>query len=637
MALVKTEKLPSPTGGPAPDKAPAMTKKALAPPARTPDRQNQLSERLAAAAAETAAGLAEASAAAEELRQAMEQIAAGAEEAAGGSQEQLAAIKSVQENLTAARMQAEAARRRSESLQVTLTESAVQITASVRAIERNAERQSASLGTIEELQRRAQDIGEITQTVSRLSDQTNLLALNAAIEAARAGDHGQGFAVVAEEVRSLAENSDRSAQDVQGLAESIGTGVAEVVANVRRSAETAVSEARAGGSVVQRLDALRLDLFGVVNGAADAVIASIEAERAAIEAQRGAEEVAAAAEEQSAGASEAQAAVQQQARALDQAQTAAQGLAALTDEARDAVSAKVAEHAAASAEELSATVQELSSAATEVMAAVEQINRGSQQQAAATQQTSAALAQIEKSARIAQSNAGSAAESINAASGTLAVGRAAVEGLVRGVEASAGATRSSLVTVGQLETAGRRIQAIVDEITLVAVQTSMLAVSGSVEAARAGDAGRGFSVVSSDIRGLARESSASIARIKETVVGILDHVATLRRDLEQSAAAADLEVQTNLSILSSLEKLGGEVGELEGVNRAILQGADAILRASEQTATGARQIAAAAEEASAAARQAASAATQQARGAEDLAAAIEEIASLASELKQQNG
>ncbi|MCV4697950.1 methyl-accepting chemotaxis protein, partial [Escherichia coli] len=84
-----------------------------------------------------------------------------------------------------------------------------QITASVRAIERNAERQQASVKVIAVLEQQARDIGEITRTVGRISDQTNLLALNAAIEAARAGDQGRGFAVVADEVRALAETSEQ--------------------------------------------------------------------------------------------------------------------------------------------------------------------------------------------------------------------------------------------------------------------------------------------------------------------------------------------------------------------------------------------------------------------------------------------
>ena len=146
----------------------------------------------------------------------MEQIAAGAEEAAGASQEQLAAIKSMVANLAAARIEADASRRR--------TEDAAGGAGRDRGADhrprsapsrRNAERQEASVAIIAELERRAQDIGEITRTVSRISDQTNLLALNAAIEAARAGDHGRGFAVVAEEVRALAETSEKSAQEVQ--------------------------------------------------------------------------------------------------------------------------------------------------------------------------------------------------------------------------------------------------------------------------------------------------------------------------------------------------------------------------------------------------------------------------------------
>jgi methyl-accepting chemotaxis protein len=204
------------------------------------------------------------------------------------------------------------------------------------------------------------------------------------------------------------------------------------------------------------------------------------------------------------------------------------------------------------------------------------------------------------------------------------------------VEAALAETRTSLEVIGRLEAVGRRVQAIVDDITLVAVQTSMLAVSGSVEAARAGDAGRGFAVVSSDVRGLAREASDSVGSIKQTVVGILDQMASLRRDLEQLIAAAEGEVQNNRTTIAALAKLDEDMALLKAANQAITEGADQILAAAVETATGARQIAAAAEEAGGASRQAATASAQQARGAEDLAAAIEEIASLADELKRQD-
>jgi methyl-accepting chemotaxis protein len=640
MALVKTTKISAGSGKP-----PAAASKPIPPkpaprarPAASGTRQDQAAERVAAATQELASGLYEASAASEELRAAMQQIAAGAEEAAGASQEQLAAIKSMVGNLTVARREAEQSRRRTENVQVLLAETAVQITTSVRAIDKNAERQLASMGVISELEKRAQDISAISRTVSRISDQTNLLALNAAIEAARAGDHGRGFAVVAEEVRALAETSEKSAQDVQGLAETIQTQVRDVVQAVSSAAEAASNEAKAGGAVVGALETMRHDMATLSAGSQDILTASIEAESAATEAQRGAEQVASAAEEQSAGASEAQSALQEQTQSLEQGQTAAANLAALAEQLQSGTAgAGASDQIAATAEELSATIQEMSGAATQIMAAVEQINRGSQQQAAATQQTSAAMTQIDKSANVAKTNAQTASQRVEAMEVALKDSRKSVEGLVGGVARALTATRSSLVMIANLETIGRRIDKIVDGISLVAVQTSMLAVSGAVEAARAGESGRGFAVVSGDIRSLAREASESAETVKETVRGILDQIASVRRDLEQIIDAAEAEVDKNQALFGALETIDVNVAAMAEGSQTILQGAEQIMIAVSQASAGARQIAAAAEEAGAASREAAAASAQQAQSAEDLAAAIEEIASLADELKTANG
>ncbi|MBA2398710.1 MAG: hypothetical protein H0V72_08415 [Bradyrhizobium sp.] len=650
MSLVKTTKItksgkgdlasekPAGAGAPSVNGRAGASVAARGPHKEKEPHQEKVAERIAAATEELASGLTEASAAAEELRRSMEQISAGAEEAAGASQEQLAAIKSVSTNLAVARSEAESSRRRTEATQVLLAEATTQISASVQAIEKNAERQVASGKLINELERRAQDVSAITGTVSRISDQTNLLALNAAIEAARAGDHGRGFAVVAEEVRALAEVSDKSAMEVQGLAEEITSNVRGAVELITTAASVAIAQSKVGSLVAEALVAVRKDMTTLANSSQDTLTASIEAERAIIEAQKGAELVAGAAEEQSAAANEAQTAIRQQSEALDQGQKAAQGLASLSEQLRAGSAAgSAAEQIASTAEELSATIQELSSAATQISTAVEQISRGSQQQAAAAQQTSAALVQIEKSARVGQDKSRLANERVTTMDNALIKSRTSIEELIAGVGDALEQTRSSLTAVIQLELVGRKIEKIVESIALVTIQTSMLAVSGAVEAARAGDAGQGFALVSNDIRGLAREASESVERVKDSVRSILDQIVILRRDLEQIISAGELEVQNNRAVIKILENVKGDMASLGAANRSILQGAEAILAASGETAAAARQIAAAAEQANSASRQAATASAQQAQGADDLAAAIEEIASLSDELKKQNG
>jgi methyl-accepting chemotaxis protein len=641
MALVKKSKI-SPaasTAGPKQSgmKQPGPAPKPNARAAQSTARRETVSERIGAATEELASGLTESAAATRQLAKSMEQIAGGAEEAAGASQEQSVAIKRIVSALTTARAEADASSRRTESVAQSLADTSNQIVGSVRAIERGAQRQSESVTLIAELDRRSNDIGDITRAVSRISDQTNLLALNAAIEAARAGEHGRGFAVVADEVRTLAETSDKNAREVQQLTESIQKDVLDVGVALRQSAQNAIEQAKTASLVAQALEARRADMGQIAEGSRDILTASVEAERAASEAQKGAEQIASAAEEQSSGAAEAQTAVEQQAKALDQGQKAAQDLAQLAAELQSGrVQAATVNQIGAGAEELSASVQEMSSTASQVMAAVEEISRASQLQSSATQQTSAALTQIEKSARLAQGSGRTASERVQNIDVALKDGRNSMDRLVEGVSNSLEGTRASVLTIKRLENVGRKVEKIIDAIALITVQTSMLAVSGAVEAARAGESGKGFAVVSNDIRNLAREAAENVERAKDTVRGILDQIMTLRTDLEQITLVTEVEVQNNRAVSTALRAIEKDIAALAAGSKLILEGTENILESTTEIAKAARQIASAAEESSAASREAATAATEQSRGVEDLAAAIEEIATLADELKRQS-
>jgi methyl-accepting chemotaxis protein len=142
---------------------------------------------------------------------------------------------------------------------------------------------SASCANIEVLNDKTVNIGQILEVIKGISQQTNLLALNAAIEAARAGEAGRGFAVVADEVRSLAGRTQASALEIQQMIEELQVGARESVTTMtesqRHSEESVTIANLAGsrlGSVTQRI--------GEIDNVNQSVAAATEEQTAVVEA-----------------------------------------------------------------------------------------------------------------------------------------------------------------------------------------------------------------------------------------------------------------------------------------------------------------------------------------------------------------
>lgn len=290
-----------------------------------------------------------------EIAKTMDQLVMAIDQVASGSQEQSNSVRITSNtvNQMAVAIEDVAANAQTVSAGAAETSSIAQnggkaVTETINGMERIKQTVFETAAKIRELGEQSQQIGEIIQVIDDIAEQTNLLALNAAIEAARAGEHGKGFAVVADEVRKLAERSGKATKEI-----------ADLITSIQNGTENAVTAMGAGTKEVEKGSELAKDAGVALENILEAIKKSVQQ----------IENISAATEEMAASSTEVVNAIANVAEITEQNSAASQQMAASSSEANTSI-----QNIAAISQETAAATQEVNASVEEIMATTEEIS-----------------------------------------------------------------------------------------------------------------------------------------------------------------------------------------------------------------------------------------------------------------------
>ena len=565
---------------------------------RTLARQQQISETIASAASGLLTRTQEAVSAIEQLKSAMEQIAAASEENAGAAEESLSAVNQIQTNVATILKD-------SKSGANTLNDTQKSINTAIANIEKSADRIVSASVVADEVSKKSNDlksasenIGKSVGMIAKAADQTNLLALNAAIEAARAKEHGKGFAVVADETRALAAVSATNAEktrevvgNIQGSITKVEENITEVRAIIQEAADGGRAIVHKGNDLIT-LTQSSVDNTALIGEKLQTLMNEVDVM------QKGSQSIASAAEEQSGAVSQATNAIEQQASALAQSEQAASQLSDLAEELKTSTDAsKDAEEIASIAEELSSAIEEIEKTMDEVVGALTQIEKSSDiAERDASENGEAAgncTAFVEETKTLLEDTK----QNVDKLKDDLAQNATELDKIAELTEDSIGKGKFTTEEMGSIEKDAKSISKTLRKIENVVSQTTTLAVSGNIEAARAGEFGKGFAVVSSDIRNLALDAGSSTEVIVDTMDVLDEEVKNIAKDwgdaaVEQNKGKVMLETTKDelLEVANNTAEVSSILAKLNELN-------DQNLIALEQASTGSEQITNAANQA----------------------------------------
>lgn len=523
---------------------------------RTLAKQQQISESIVGVSMSILDNAQESVSAIEELKSSMEQIATAAEENSGASEQALSNVRNIESNISRMNSTIDTVIASTMATGENIMNSVEKITGSVTRMDEAVIVAQDSSKKSEELKESSQNIGDAVGFIAKIADQTNLLALNAAIEASRAKEHGKGFAVVADETRALAGESEKNAEFISELVNKIQGSIDNIIKSIGATNSIITSNGTKGNSLSLKMEELTKIAVYSVEAARSVSTYTNNLGDFVSKINDGSQTIAADSQEIALSVEKTLNGIDIQSDALSQTEDDIKDLSTLAEELKYSTdSIKSAEDIALSADTIGGSMDEIQSALEDVTSALNKIESSSQNTNKSALKNKdlieggiVAAKDIDKLIEIARRNFDLLKISFNVVKVSIVEIRESFnESISQGNEAG------SELNVIVKET--KSVDKTVGNISNSIVQLNMLAISGSIEAARAGDFGKGFAVVSADIRNLAKDSEQNTDKINDIVESMNSEIDTVKNDWNNLLHSQSSEQKSIDSLISDISRI----------------------------------------------------------------------------------